>query len=38
MTPGEARALLDAMRQQELSQRDRIRPAGERPIGAEKDW
>jgi len=38
MTPDEARALLDAMRQQEISQRDRIRPAGERPFSVGNDW
>lgn len=38
MTPDEARALLDAMRQQEISQRDRIRPAGERPYSVGNDW
>ena len=38
MTPEEAEMLLDALRQQEQSQRDRLHPFLGRPVPVEKDW
>lgn len=38
MTPAEARSLLDAMRQRETSQRDRIKPFAGGSVPVEKNW
>jgi hypothetical protein len=38
MRPDEARTLLDAMRQQELSQRSRTRPFRGERVPVEKNW
>jgi len=38
MKPDEARTMLDAMRQQEMSQRSRIRPPGGESAGVDKAW
>ena len=38
MTPEEAAMLLDAMKAQEQSQRDRLHPFFGRPVPVEKDW
>jgi len=38
MTPEEAEMLLDALKQQEQSQRDRLHPFLGRPVPVEKDW
>lgn len=38
MTPEEAEMMLDAMKAQEQSQRDRLQPFHGRPVPVEKDW
>ncbi len=38
MTPEEAALMLDAMKAQEQSQRDRLQPFFGRPVPVEKDW
>ncbi len=38
MTPEEAEMLLDALKAQEQSQRDRLHPFHGRPVPVEKDW
>jgi Ca-activated chloride channel homolog len=38
MTPEEAEMLLNALREQEQSQRDRLQPFFGRPVPVEKDW
>ncbi len=38
MTPEEAEMLLDALKAQEQSQRDRLQPFFGRPVPVEKDW
>ena len=38
MSPGEARAMLDAMKQQEMTQRSRIKPSGGESVPVDKAW